>query len=275
MSFGVVHGSPQAIWVPVEYEATVYVGGIVSLDASALATCEGAAMMPQAAGYWNDTNYDIPSGVVIGTNNRKPLFNTTAKTEYITSATPHDSTSEFVLTGGPYILGGREAFVKIDVIDPCTVLRGSLVDSAVGTAPAVGTVTTACGGDATDCTTSEMSVATVAGFSTIYMRTGANKGTYRVLYSASTTTHTWYKPMYAHVSVGDTAVAVNVMPFGLSTVQLLATYSTAFDIDEAVTSHYFGIDVLRLDLSEQYKEYVEFRWNPVNWLPFAGRLSEA
>jgi len=276
MSFSVVQDSPQGIWVPLNYTTTVYVGGILSWDATEIADREGAVMMPQAAGYWNDTNYDIPYGVVIGTNNRAPLTNTTAKTEYITSATAHDSTSEFVVgPEGPYIKGGREAFAKVNLITPCTVLRGSLVDAAVTGAPAVGTVTTGCGGDGLDCITSAMSVATIAGLSTIYFRTGANKGIYRLLDSASTTTHTWDYPVYADVAIGDTAVAVNITMFGLSRCQLLATYSTAFDINEACTSHYFGIDVVRLDLSTQYAEYVEFLWNPVNWLPFAGRLSEA
>jgi len=275
MSFEVVHGSPQAIWVPLLYGTTIYVGGIVGWDASGIADREGAQMLPVAGGVWNNDNYDIPFGAVIGTNLRTPVFNTTAKCEYITSATPLASTTEFVLTGGPYILGGREHFAKVNVINPCTVLKGSLVDSAVGTAPTVGTVTTASGSDGLDCTTGAMSVATVAGLSTIYFRSGANKGAYRVLDSASDTTHTWDTPCYAAVAVGDKAVAVNLVPFGLSRVQLLATYMTAFDIDEAVTSDYFGIDVIRLDLSEQYKEYVEFMWNPVNWLPFAGRESEA
>ena len=270
MSFEVVHDSPQGIWVPLLYETTIYVGGIIGWDATDVADREGAEMLPVAAGAFNTTNYDIPFGVVIGTNLRNPVFNTTGKCEYITSATPHDSTTEFVLTGGPYIGGGREHFAKVNIINPCTVLKGSLVDSAVGTAPAVGTVTT---GDtnAVSCTTGAMSVAPIAGLSTIYFRTGANKGTYRVLNSTSTTAHTWDTPCYADVAVDDTAVAVNVAPFGLSKVQLLATYMTCFDIDEACTSDYFGIDVIRLDLSEQYKEYVEFMWNPMNWLRASGR----
>lgn len=270
MSFAVVHDAPQGIWVPILYESTIYVGGIVGADQTDTTNKEGVEMLPQAAGAFNATNYDIPFGVVIGTNKRDPLFNTTGKCEYITSATPHDSTTEFVLTGGPYPLGGREPMAKVNLIDPCTVIKGSLVDSAVGTAPTVGTVT-AGDTDGITCTTGAMSVATVAGYSTIYFRTGANKGTYRILDSASATTHTWDIPTYADISIGDTAVAVNVLPFGLSKVQLLATYSTCFDIDEAVTSHYFGIDVIRLDLSTQYSEYIEFRWNPMNWMRASGR----
>ena len=275
MSFSVVHGSPQDIWVPLLYGTTIYMGGIVGWDATGVSDREGIQMLPVAAGAFNTTNYDIPFGVAIGHNLRTPVFNTTGKCEYITSATPHDSTTEYVSHGASeYPMGGREAFVKVSIITPCTVLRGSLVDSAVGTAPTVGTVT-AGSTDGLSCTTGAMSVATIAGLSTIYFRTGANAGTYRVLDSASTTSHTWDTPTYADVAVGDTAVAVNVLPFGLSRVQLLATYMTCFDIDEACTSDYFGIDVVRLNLAEQYKEYVEFMWNPCNWMPStSGRVDQ-
>ena len=269
MSFSVIHNSPQDIWVPLEYSTTIYMGGIVGWDATEVASNDGVQMLPVAAGAFNVTNYDIPFGVAIGHNLRRPVFNTTAKCEYLTSTTPLASTTEYVSHGSSeYPMGGREAFAKVSVINPCTVLRGSLVDSAVTGAPAVGT---ASAGDSVSCTTSATSVATVVGLSTIYFRTGAQAGTYRVLDSASTTANTWDTPCYGAVAIGDTAVAVNLVPFGLSRVQLLATYMTAFDIDEAVTGDYFGIDVVRLNLAEQYKEYVEFMWNPMNWLRTSGR----
>lgn len=271
MPFTIVHGSPQSIWIPISYGDTMYVGGIAGWDATDVGDHDGVHMMPVAAGVWNATNYDIPLGAIIGTNLRKPVFNTTGKCEYITSASPLASTTEFVGVEGPWIKGGREHFVKVALIDPSTVLRGSLVDAAVGTAPTVGTVTT---GDSNgvSCTTGAMSVASIDGMSTIYFRTGANKGTYRTLDSAaSTTTHTWNIPTYAPVVAGDTAVAVNIKMIGLSRAQTLATYINAFDINEAATSHYFPIDVIRLDLSVAGSEYVEFRWNIINFYPATNR----
>jgi len=274
MAFERATGTPYSIWVPIAYTDTMYVGGFAAWDETDYADTDGLSMLPVAAGAFNVTNYDKPAGVIIGTNNRNPVFNSTGKCEYITSASPHDSTTEFVLTGGVYPGGAREPMVKIDMVDACTVLRGPLVDSAMGTAPAVGTVSTGSGAG-TGCTTSAMSVASIDGFSTIYFRSGANKGSYRVNdNTASTTTFTWNIPLYADVSEAapwDTAVLVNMLPFGLSRAQLLATYGGAFDIDEACTSHYFGIDVLVLDLAEQYKESVTFRWNVHNWLQASGR----
>ena len=272
MGFEVIHNSPQAVWVPIEYSGTMYHGSIAALDVSAIADYSGAFMLPIAAGAWN-TAFDVPFGVVIGDNNRKPLYNATAKTQYITSASPHGSTSEFVSTGGPYILGGREAMVKVDVIDPSTVLRGNLWVDTPGTAITV--VTVAAGGGNTDgvaATTSDCDVATIEGWATIYFRTGANKGTYRQLDSAtSTTVHEWNIPTYADVSAGDTAVVVNMRTWGISRANLVATYLNGFDVDHAVSSNYFGIDVLRLDLAEAGKEVVDFRWNAINFYPAAGR----
>ena len=269
------HGSPQTIWAPLEYGTTVYVGGPLTIVESTVTSHEGMSMLPQATGANNDTAFNIPIGLAIGTNNRKPLTNSTGLCEYITSATPHDATGEFVLTGGPYILGGRESMVKMAVIDPCTMLKSKLVDASMSGAPAISTVST---GDAAgvSCTGSAASVAGVQGYTTLYFRSGANKGTYRVSdRAASTTQFTWDTPTYKDVSTAapwDTYVAVNLLPFGTCRAQLLATYMTAFDINADMTGpNYFAIDVIRLDLSEQYKEWVEFRWNIVNFINSSNR----
>jgi len=272
MPFSVVHDSPQAIWCPVEKDATLYVGGMAGQDMSNIATHEGLEMLPLATGVWCTTGFDIPFGVIIGTNNRRPLYSNTGgiNTEYISWSTPHDSTSEFVLTGGPYISGGREPFVKVDIVDPTTVCRVNLVDdttTSAPVAPVVGTVTTGSAAG-TGCTTTAMSVASVPGYSTMYFRTGANKGTYRMVYSTHATIHTWYTPTYADVSEDDTCVLVDLPLFGLGGAQL-SSYSLSFDINADVASHSYPLVVQRLDLSEAGAEYVEFQWSSVNWLPAA------
>ena len=272
MGFEVVHDSPQTLWVPVEYTGTMYMGSIACLDVSAVATHSGAFMLPQAAGAFN-TAFDIPFGVTIGHNSRTRLFNTTYKTEYITSATPHDSTTEFVGVDGPYSKGTREAMVKVAVIDPSTVCKSNIVADAVGTAPTILTATADVAAG-TSMAHNENHVASIDGWSTIYFRSGANRGTYKVLNgTASTTASAWTLPCYKDVITGDTAVVVNLRPWGISQAQLLATGLTCFDVGTDMTGpNYFGIDVLRLDLAEQYKEYVEFRWNIINFYPAAGRV---
>lgn len=270
MGFSVIQNSPQSIWIPVEYEGTIYNGSIACLDVSAIADYSGAFMLPIAVAAWNATGFDIPFGVVIGNNNRRPVFNSTAMAEYITDASPLASTTEFVSTGSSeYPMGGREAMVKVDVIDPCTVLRGNLWLDAPGAAPTVVTTTAA---NSVSCTTGACDVATVEGWATIYFRTGPAAGTYRQLNSTtSTTAHTWNKPTQTAVAIGDTAVIVNIRAWGISHANLVATYLTGFDIDHECSTDYFGIDVVRLNLAEANKEVVDFRWNIINFYPATNR----
>lgn len=271
MGFEVVHGSPQTIWVPLNYETTIYVGSIACLDISTIGTNSGVNMLPAATGIWNATGFDIPFGVVIGTNLRRPLFNTTYKCEEITSASPLASTTEFVGVEGPYIKGGREHMVKVAVIDPSTVCRSNIVTDSISGAPTILTATATVSAG-TSMAHNANAVACLDGWSTIYFRSGLNKGTYRILSGAAVTTASaWTIPTYAPVTTGDKAVVVNMRPFGISQAQLLATGLTCFDSGTTLGSNYFGIDVVRLDLSEQYHEYVEFRWNIINFYPATNR----
>ena len=76
--------APQPIWCTIKPGATVYMGGLVAIDHSALD--EGVVNLPQASGVDNETNLDVPLGVAIGHNQRNPSYSSTYKTEYITAA---------------------------------------------------------------------------------------------------------------------------------------------------------------------------------------------
>jgi len=268
MGFSVVQGSPQTLWIPVEPGEIIYNGSIVGVD---MATpLEGVQPLPVAAGASNTTNKNQPFGVVIGNNNVEGniQFSTTYNTEYITQKAAGDhygSTTEYRGVEGVWAKGDPQAMVEVAIICPSTVLRGDLFNAAVGTAPTIGTVSTASGGDGIGCTSSAVDVATIANFSTIYVRTGANQGIYRTLTSNSTTAHVWLKAMKADVAVGDTIVAINgLRPYGISIMQL-DDEATYIDINAALSADYFKIVVHRLDLSESGKEFVEFRFDADNF----------
>src|SRR3989304_8379767 len=176
MGFKIIHGSQQKLWVPVLYLDTLYVGQIVKCQAN-----EGAAPFGAASGAVDTTGKSIPFGVVVGTNNRIPLFNATYNTQYITDATPLASTTEFTGVEGPWSKGEQRAMVEVELITPETILRGQLFNAAFGTALAIGTTTA---GDSVSCTTNTLVVDT-ASYATIYFRTGANKGAYRITDGAS------------------------------------------------------------------------------------------
>jgi hypothetical protein len=269
MGFSIVHGSPQTVWVPVDSAETIYNGSVVAVDSGT--PLEGVRPLPVAAGASNVTNKDIPFGVVVGNNNvtGNIQFSSTYNTEYITQVAAgsiYGSTKEFRGVEGVWAKGDPQAFVEVAIIDPLTVLRAPLWNGAVGTAMTEATVSTASGGDGIGCTSGAVNVATVANFSTIYCRSGANKGIYRQLDSASTTAHTWDKAMKADVAIGDKIVAPNLNMFGLSRMQI-DSEAQYIDIDAAVTTNYFYINVLRLDLSEAGAEFVEFQFNAENFCP--------
>ncbi len=271
MSFTVVHPChAQTLWAPVEVSETVYVGSIIGMDTAT--PLSGVQPMPVALGAANVDNLDVPLGVVVGTNATKDnvLYSSTYMTEYITAgaeATAHDPTTKFTGVEGPWAKGDRWPHVEYIPITAETVIKGRIFNGAYGTAPTAAVVSTGSGTDGLDFSTgsTQPDVATVARFNTCYMRTGANAGIYRILETASQTTHTQTPAFPADVAVGDTCVVVNgLRPFGMGYAYIDAE-GMYIDCSAALTANYLMVDVLRLDLSEAGNEYVEFRFSPVNF----------
>lgn len=255
MAFSVVEGSPRSIWTQIVDSDTLYVGQIIECQAN-----EGSAPVGAASGNADTSGKIIPYGVVLGTNLYNSQYDTTQQADKITDATPHDSTTEFVLHEGVWVRGDRVAMVEIALITPETILEGPIYNAALGTAPTLGTVTT---GDASGvtCTVNAMDVAGVANLATMYFRSGANQGAYRVTDDTSTTALEWDKPTTYDVAIGDTLVRINgLRPNGPSYAQF-DTEAMYIDCAAALTSDYYVIDVIRLDLSEATKERVHFKFN--------------
>jgi len=270
----VAHGSPYTIWVPLDNDATVYVGSLVCIDMSAIATADGVTIRDMADGTGNKSNYDLPLGVVIGTNEKTPIYDTTYKCEKITqggATDPHDgSTREYVGVEGPWSKGDGNAMVKIAIITPSTILRAPFYNAAVGTAPTELTCTTA-DGNGLSITTNAITVAPVAGMNTIYCRKGANAGIYRRTYNTSTTIHTTYTACPTDIDGGSVWVGVPVA-IGPSYVRLGDdTVASYIDVSQTAASNYDIIIVTRLDLRESGKEFAEFYFASEHFTPAALR----
>ena len=261
-----VVSEPYALrWLNMVDLETCYVGQIVSLDNSA--PTEGARPLPVAAGASNTTNKDIPLGVVTGVNLKTPSYDTTNLTDKITDASPHGSVIQYQGQEGIWPKGGGEALIQVAEIGPNTIIEGDIFNAAIGTAPTELTVAATGGNSAGTATTTTQSidVAPVAGYNTMCWRTGANKGQRRILDSTSQTVHTWDKPTYADISVGEKCVAVNgLRPFGASRMQI-DSEALYVDCSAALTSDYFMVDVIGLYLLEAGKEKVRFRFNADNF----------
>lgn len=272
MGFSIV-GAPEQIetvWCTMTKGDQFYVGQIVCVNNEGIEPLDQASGVGDLAAHLTATGAtgtanNIPFGIILGFNLRSPSFDTTYKAETATETVTTSATSDsYFGVEGPLRVP-KDTMAEVAVIYPHTRIRGHIFNAAYGTATTVGTVST--GGTVSSTTTAASPVNTVANLSTIYFRTGACAGQYRILDSASTTTHTWDAATDGTVAVGDTAVAVNgLRTFGHSLMQL-DSEATYIDSSAALTADYFFINVLKLDLSTAGSEYVEFNFSPQQLTP--------
>lgn len=253
--FEIVEGSPRSIWTQIVNSDTLYEGQIVECQGN-----EGAAPVGAASGNADTSGKVVPFGVVLGTNLYNSSYNKTQQAHQITDVTPHDSTVEYVLHEGVWARGDRVAMVEIALITPESILKGPIFNAALGTATTLGTVTIGDTNGVT-CTVNTLEVAGVANLATVYFRTGANEGAYRVTDDTSATALEWDKATTYDVAIGDTLVRVNgLRPIGPSYAQF-DTEAMYIDSNAVLTSDYYVLDVIKLDLSEAGKEHCLFKFN--------------
>jgi hypothetical protein len=262
MSFEVMNPA-YVTWMPVDYNGstsqTCYVGQFVTLGA----TGNHSGVKPWVVAGAADTTTDVvPFGVVVGTNNRTPLYSSTYSAEYVTSVQSQANQVSRDTTGaeGMWSKGDPCAMVQVAVIGPGSIIKGKIFNATYGTAPTVRTVTTGS-------TTGAGFVAGAADFTPVaynayhHFRSGANMGIGRVGYDTSTTTQTVYIYYPYDIAIGDTLVSVNV---GLGATKAFIDAAGMFiDTSAALTSHYIWAEVLKLELSTAGQEAVIFRLNPL------------
>ena len=266
MAFSIVKDAGEKIWVPVDPGNTIYNGSLVSLDSSGLV--DGIENLPAAAGASNTTNKDIPFGVCLGNNLKTQLYSSTYKANYITApaaGSSHGDATEYAMVDGVYGKSDHIPMVLVELIKGTnTTIRGNIFNAAVGTAPTLLTATVA-STDGLGTTTNATQFTPVANVSTIYCRKGANKGAYRILDTTSTTVHTWTQAMNYDIAIGDTFVATGLRPFSIAYLQIVATVGLWVEASASPATHYFHVEVERLDLSVANQEYVEFRFGGDNF----------
>lgn len=274
IGFRIAHGSPQTIWCPVINTTTLYVGQLVRSNN------EGVEAFVQASGLGDQARKmaavaliaDGASannqllGVVIGTNKRLPTYDTTNRAESITYVAPSSATSnDYFGVEGPWGKGDLMAMVKVALITSETVLKGPIFNAAVGTAPTE--LTVASGASTVGCTTQTNEATAVASEATIYFRTGAAAGAYRICDDTDPAAHTWDIPTVKTCAVGDKCVKVQLRTIGQCKM-MLDSVGMYIDTNAELTSHYHLIDVIRLDLSEAGNEYAEFRMSTYSMLSY-------
>lgn len=259
----IAHGSPQSVWAQIVDSDTVYVGSIVT------ASAEGVMPLAVASGSADCTQRQVVYGVCIGTNNKPDVHDSTYKTTKIVDATPAADDTEFVGVEGPHPKHGKGVrMAKIAVVTPSTVLKAPIWKGAVGTALTTGTITTAGTVSSTVNALGFANAGVLPTYESVYFRTGTMTGEYRVLDSRSSTALTWDKSLYSSTATGDTLVAVTgLRPNGASRMTLLAE-ATAVDGAGSNSADWFAVNVVRLDLRESGKEYVEFCFQPSHFIDY-------
>lgn len=243
------------MWVPLNSTSQVFVGSMV-YDAA-----DGVAVIGAAVGAVDTTNKRVPWGVVIGTSNDVPIFSSTSNSDTITGVITQAAQIARANVGveGPNPKGDLQAFARIALITPQTVLKASLYNATLGVAPTLQTVTTG-SADGLSYTANATDVAGAADFATAYCRTGANAGLYRINDDTSTTAITNDRAFQQDIAVGDTFVRVPLRPQGLSRVQFDGN-GLFILTSSGIGTNYWSINTLELNLTRAGGEYVIFTMN--------------
>ena len=267
MAFTIVNRNLEPpIWCSTDGSSTYYVGQLVSVIAASKANIVNGCCSPLAvpAGVADTTNFQIPWGVVIGINTYYDKYlSTTPFATYETGVLTQANQVARVSSGfagqeGMYVKGDPQVLLQVERIFPNTVLRGNIYNAAVGTAPTLLTTTaaSATGFNAAG-TTNACDFTPVADMGTIYCRTGANAGLYRITHDTSTTAPACPLNFPYAIAIGDTFVRVPVKQ-GYSEVYIAGP---GLYITSALTAtNNFTILVDRLGLEIAGSEYADFRF---------------
>jgi hypothetical protein len=267
MSFWVRMGSPMNLWIDVDATDVIRTGSLVCYDGHITA---GAFPMGIATGTCDSTDKEVPFGVVIGSNDRTPVYDATSYLcNYTTGVTSiaNIAARDWIGAEGQHQKGDGAAKVEVAVIAPGTVITGRIFKSAYGEAPDVLTVTTASSdGGITAMAANTHTYTGVADLHTAYCRTGANRGIYRICNNTTATALAFTTAMPNAIAVDDTFVAVPLR-VGHGHMQLDGE-GMYINGEAAINANYFGVTGLVLDLETAGNETYTFMFQPaqLGWL---------
>lgn len=232
-------GAP--IITPMQIGETVYVGQL--LMSGLIGGAGGHVQIADAASEAHENDQPI-IGMVGGV-----ITDGVYSATYYGDGCTYDTTLANVLANTPKD-AAQVAVVRI--IPEVTLVRAPIYDTTYGTALTVLTETT---GDATGLTVTHASdtVADAADdFATIYCRTGANRGLYRVVTTGGTNAQVCTIAFPYAIAIGDTFVRASCV-LGLGGLDIPAT-ANCIDGDAALTS-YYDVEYHSINLEEAGKEF--------------------
>lgn len=281
MAFSIIENPGRTFWASTDGSSAYYVGQLVvytQATATELAGTVAPLLFP--SGVADGTLKQVIAGVVVGINDRTQTYNSTNGLQTITGVTTQAALVARDYTGqeGMYSKGDPQALVQIVEILPNTVVSGSIYNATWGTAPTLltNTATDTTGGTSAFATNTAQAT-NVANCGTLYCRTGANAGLYRVQTAASATAPTVTIAFPYDIVVGDTFVYVpfkqgnSNIAIGVSgdgTASSKGTFVNC-DLDPVIAgTNLFNVVVYKLDLSTAGSETVEFRFGADHFARF-------
>lgn len=266
--FKVVEGGGRTFWASTNGSSTYYVGQLVAIVQASKAVAVGGTCVPLAvpAGEADTTNFQVIYGIVSGTNNRTPVSNSTG--EYITGLTTQATqlAREWALQEGMYSKGDPQPLILVTEVNETTMIEGPIYDTTYKTAVAVNTVSASTDTDGMVSANVTIDAATftpVANRATIYCRSGANAGLYRVTASTSTTAPQVTVAFPYDIAVGDTFMYVPYKQ-GFNRAYI-AGPGLFLDANDGGATNNFHIFIYNLNLSEAGKERAQFRFSSVHF----------
>ena len=227
---------------------TTYVGQLLEYDVSG---ANGGHVIPANAASEADEDDQLIIGVCAGIvdGSRTHVAASSGAAQYGDRTTYTITQATIAATGVSEV----EVIVNVPMV---TLWRAPLYNAAWGTALPVMSNTAASSGGVTITDAANLVVDAADNFSTIYCRSGANRGHYRVVTAGtSTSVRTCVVPFPYAIAVGDTFVQASLVK-GYSHMSIPAT-ADCIDGNNDVNTWY-DIFVQTLNLEEAGKEYAVF-----------------
>ncbi len=248
-------------WYPIDSTSILYHGQIVESRGDGV----GIIGIPNGA-FDTDGNTNV-LGIVVGDNNATPVYDSTYKVNKITGVltqTNQLARSWTGVEGHMYPKNDPQALVEIALVGPETVIEGPIRKGGINTNITLLTVTTASTDGLTSMVTNACDFVPVGDMETMYCRTGANAGLYRITTNVTTkTTVTNSVAWPQDVAVDDTLVRVPAR-HGMSYIYIdsLAMY---IDATKPAGTDYYGVNVVDMDLSTAGEEKLWFTFSPIHF----------
>jgi len=200
----------------------------------------------------------VPIGICAGVVDPSRTYNTT----YRGNSSTYTTTQATILANG---MPGRVQVVLARPFD--TLIKGPICYTAYGTAPTVLTNTTASAGGVLVTHAGEAITDTADDLCTVYCRTGANRGLYRVVTTGATGSQTVTIPFPNAIAIGDTFVKV-ACTLGYGGLNIIST-ADCIDGDNAL-SYYYAVYYHEINCEVAGQEYAIFSFLPVGIGAYTG-----